>query len=127
VNTDFIDNSAGVDTSDHEVNIKILLQARAARGELTAPARRELLQQMTDEVAALVLRQNYQQNRALEAARAQAGQMLHVHTRYLRKLEREHRIGRRLDSLPGEREIAERRSAGIGLTVPEFALLLAQA
>ncbi len=127
VNTDFIDNSAGVDTSDHEVNIKILLQAKVDRGELTPVARGELLHAMTDEVAALVLRQNYDQNRALAAASAQAAQMLHVHSRYLRKLEREHRIGRRLDSLPGDKEIAERRSAGLGLTVPEFAVLLAQA
>jgi len=127
VNTDFIDNSAGVDTSDHEVNIKILLQAKVNRGELTAAARGELLHAMTDEVAALVLRQNYAQNRALAAASAQSAQMLHVHSRYLRSLEREHRIGRRLDSLPGDKEIAERRSAGLGLTVPEFAVLLAQA
>jgi glutamate dehydrogenase len=127
VNTDFIDNSAGVDTSDHEVNIKILLQPRLSRGELTPAARGELLHAMTDEVAALVLRQNYCQNRALAAAAAQSAQMLHVHARYLRRLERERRIGRRLDSLPGEKEIAERRSAGLGLTVPEFAVLLAQA
>ena len=127
VNTDFIDNSAGVDTSDHEVNIKILLQAKVDRGELTQAARGELLHAMTDEVAALVLRQNYAQNRALAAAGAQSAQMLHVHSRYLRRLEREHRIGRRLDSLPGDKEIAERRSAGLGLTVPEFAVLLAQA
>jgi glutamate dehydrogenase len=127
VNTDFIDNSAGVDTSDHEVNIKILLQSRVNSGELTTAARGELLHAMTDEVAALVLRQNYAQNRALAAASAQSAQMLHVHSRYLRRLEREHRIRRRLDSLPGDKEIAERRSAGLGLTVPEFAVLLAQA
>ena len=127
VNTDFIDNSAGVDTSDHEVNIKILLQERIAAGELTPQARSELLQEMTGEVAALVLRENYQQNRALAAARAQAAQMLHVHARYLRKLERDRRIDRDIDSLPGDKEIAERRSAGLGLTVPEFAVLLAQA
>jgi glutamate dehydrogenase len=127
VNTDFIDNSAGVDTSDHEVNIKILLQGSVDAGELRAEQRGELLQEMTGEVAALVLRQNYQQNRVLAAARAQAPQMLHVHTRCLRKLERERRIRRRLEALPGDREIAERRSAGLGLTVPEFAVLLAQA
>ena len=126
VNTDFIDNSAGVDTSDHEVNIKILLQERVTAGELTREARRELLQDMTGEVAALVLRQNFHQNRALAAARAQAAQMLHVHARYLRKLERDRRIDRDIDSLPGDKEIAERRSAGLGLTVPEFAVLLAQ-
>jgi glutamate dehydrogenase len=127
VNTDFVDNSAGVDTSDHEVNIKILLEPAVRRGELTAGHRGELLHAMTGEVAELVLRQNYQQNRVLAAAAAQAPQMLHVHARYLRRLERERRIQRRLDSLPGEKEIAERRSAGLGLTVPEFAVLLAQA
>ena len=127
VNTDFIDNSAGVDTSDHEVNIKILLQPRLSSGQLTPAARGELLHAMTDEVADLVLRENYGQNRALAAASAQSAQMLHVHARYLRKLERERRIRRSLDSLPGDKEIAERRSAGLGFTVPEFALLLAQA
>jgi len=104
-----------------------LLQAGVNRGELTNAARGELLHAMTDEVAELVLRQNYDQNRALASAGTQAAQMLHVHSRYLRRLERERRIGRRLDSLPGEKEIAERRSAGLGLTVPEFAVLLAQA
>jgi glutamate dehydrogenase len=116
-----------VDTSDHEVNIKILLQERITAGELTPQARSELLQEMTGEVAALVLRENYHQNRALAAARAQAAQMLHVHARYLRKLERERRIDRDIDFLPGDKEIAERRSASLGLTVPEFAVLLAQA
>ncbi|HEY3034665.1 MAG TPA: NAD-glutamate dehydrogenase domain-containing protein, partial [Streptosporangiaceae bacterium] len=127
VNTDFIDNSAGVDTSDHEVNIKILLQESVTAGDLTADARGELLRAMTGEVAALVLRQNYDQNRALAEARAQAAQMLHVHARYLRKLERERRIRRDIDSLPGDKEIAERRRGSLGLTVPEFAVLLAQA
>ena len=127
VNTDFIDNSAGVDTSDHEVNIKILLAESQAEGELTPQARTELLHAMTDEVATLVLRQNADQNRALAAARAQAAQMLHVHARYLRRLERDRRVRRHMDSLPGEKEIAERRSAGLGLTSPEFAVLLAQA
>src|SRR5215467_5356614 len=127
VNTDFIDNSAGVDTSDHEVNIKILLQEKVTAGELTPQARSELLQEMTGEVAALVLQENYLQNRTLAAARAQAPQMLHVHARYLRKLERERRIDRDIDALPGDKEIAERRSASLGLTVPEFAVLLAQA
>ena len=127
VNTDFIDNSAGVDTSDHEVNIKILLQEKITAGDLTQQARGELLQEMTGDVAALVLRENYHQNRALAAALAQAPQMLHVHARYLRKLERERRIVRDIDALPGDKEIAERRSAGLGLTVPEFAVLLAQA
>jgi glutamate dehydrogenase len=125
VNTDFIDNSAGVDTSDHEVNIKILLDDVVRDGELTTGQRDALLQAMTDEVGALVLAHNYHQNRALAAARAQAAQMLHVHARYIRKLERDGRIRRRLDVLPGDKEVAERRSAGTGLTLPEFSVLLA--
>jgi glutamate dehydrogenase len=126
VNTDFIDNSAGVDTSDHEVNIKILLDGVVRDGELSAADRGRLLHEMTGEVAELVLEHNYLQNRALAAARAQAPQMLHVHARYIRKLERDNQIRRRLDVLPGEKEIAERRSAGTGLTGPEFSVLLAQ-
>ncbi len=126
VNTDFIDNSAGVDTSDHEVNIKILLDQVVRDGEMTTADRDSLLQAMTDEVATLVLAHNYHQNRALAASRAQAGQMLHVHARYIRKLEREGRIRRRLDVLPAEKDIAERRSTSAGLTLPEFSVLLAQ-
>jgi glutamate dehydrogenase len=125
VNTDFIDNSAGVDTSDHEVNIKILLDEVVREGEITTVERDALLQSMTDEVARLVLADNYHQNRALAAARAQSAQMLHVHARYIRKLERGGRIQRRLDVLPADKDIAERRSTGSGLTVPEFSVLLA--
>ncbi|MGO9159231.1 MAG: NAD-glutamate dehydrogenase, partial [Streptosporangiaceae bacterium] len=125
VNTDFIDNSAGVDTSDHEVNIKILLDGAIRDGELAPGERGSLLHQMTDEVGALVLVHNCQQNRALAASRSQAAQMLHVHSRYIRKLERDGRIRRRLEVLPGNRELAERRSAGTGLTAPEFSVLLA--
>jgi glutamate dehydrogenase len=123
--TDFIDNSAGVDTSDHEVNIKILLDREVRAGNLTADGRNELLQQMTGEVAEQVLEHNYQQNRTLAAAWAQSAQMLHVYARYIRKLEREGKVRRRLDVLPNDREIAERRSAGTGLVIPEFSVLLA--
>ena len=125
VNTDFIDNSAGVDTSDHEVNIKILLDDAIRADAIPATARHELLNDMTDEVAALVLEHNYRQNMALAAARSQAPSLLHVHVRYLRKLVRDRRLDREHDVLPRERDIAERRSAGGGLTTPEFALLLA--
>ncbi|MGB6456101.1 MAG: NAD-glutamate dehydrogenase, partial [Streptosporangiaceae bacterium] len=124
--TDFIDNSAGVDTSDHEVNIKILLDHEVRAGTLTVAGRNDLLQHMTDDVARQVLVHNYQQNRVLAAARAQAPQMLHVHARYIHKLERDGRIRRKLDVLPTDREIAERRTAHTGLVVPEFAVLLAQ-
>jgi glutamate dehydrogenase len=125
VNTDFIDNSAGVDTSDHEVNIKVLLADAIRSGELASSARHELLYEMTDEVAGLVLRHNYRQNMTLAIARAQAPSMLHVHARYLRKLIRDKRLHPEQDVLPGEREIAERRSAGQGLTNPELSVLLA--
>jgi glutamate dehydrogenase len=124
--TDFIDNSAGVDTSDHEVNIKILLDREVRAGNLVERGRNELLQQMTDEVAEQVLKDNYHQVRALAASWAQSAQMLHVHARYIRRLERDGKVRRRLDVLPNDREIAERRSAGTGLVVPEFSVLLAQ-
>jgi glutamate dehydrogenase len=120
VNTDFIDNSAGVDTSDHEVNIKILLS-----GTMQPHERGNLLHAMTDEVAAHVLRHNDMQNMALAAARNQAPRLLHVHARYLRKLARENRLSVEGDVLPGDKEIAARRSAGVGLTTPELSLLLA--
>src|SRR5450755_1364642 len=123
--TDFIDNSAGVDTSDHEVNIKILLDRAVRDEEITREVRNDLLQEMTGEVAELVLRHNYGQNMALATARAQAVNMLHVHARYLRQLERDKRLRRGQDAVPGAKEIAERRSAGKGLTNPELALLLA--
>ena len=125
MNTDFIDNSAGVDTSDHEVNIKILLADAIRDGAIPASGRHELLNEMTGEVADLVLRHNYGQNMALAVARAQAPSLLHVHARYLRKLVRDKRLNPEQDELPGEREIAERRSSGSGLTNPELALLLA--
>ncbi len=125
INTDFIDNSAGVDTSDHEVNIKILLNGAVRDGQLTRAERDDLLHEMTGEVADLVLRHNYQQNACLAAARAQAASMLHVHARYIRKLERDGLLRRRLEYLPSDKIIAERRSAGLGLTAPEFATLLA--
>ncbi|GAA2906481.1 NAD-glutamate dehydrogenase [Streptosporangium fragile] len=125
VNTDFIDNSAGVDTSDHEVNIKILLDRAVRDGELTDKQRNQLFLDMTDEVARLVLRDNYDQNVVLAAARAQAADMLHVHARQLRKLERDGLLNRGLEFLPSDKTLAERRQAGLGLTAPEFSVLLA--
>ncbi|GAA0573368.1 NAD-glutamate dehydrogenase [Actinomadura livida] len=127
INTDFIDNSAGVDTSDHEVNIKILLDQVVRDGELTGKQRDNLLYEMTDEVGRLVLRDNYAQNVVLAASRAQAPAMLHIHARYLRKLERDGRLQRRLEFLPDDKALAERRQSGLGLTGPEFAVLLAYA
>ncbi len=125
INTDAIDNSAGVDCSDHEVNIKILLDAVVADGEMTVRQRDRLLAEMTGEVAAMVLRDNYDQTGALAVARAQAAPMVDVHARYLRKLESEGSLDRAIEFLPGDDVLAQRRSAGIGLTSPEFAVLLA--
>ncbi|MGN9783709.1 NAD-glutamate dehydrogenase [Nonomuraea sp. ZG12] len=125
VNTDFIDNSAGVDTSDHEVNIKILLDQVVRDGELTDKQRNQVFTSMTDEVAELVLRDNHAQNVVLAAARAQAVDMLHIHARYLRRLERDGLVNRELEFLPSDKTLAERRQARLGLTAPEFSVLLA--
>ncbi|MFI5931455.1 NAD-glutamate dehydrogenase [Actinoplanes sp. NPDC051494] len=123
--TDFIDNSAGVDCSDHEVNIKILLGGAVTDGELTLPERDELLAAMTDEVAALVLRDNYEQATALGNARQQAHSLLPVHRRMLIALEQSGQLNRELEALPTDKELAARYETGDGLTPPEFAVLLA--
>ncbi|MGW0737741.1 NAD-glutamate dehydrogenase [Streptomyces sp. NPDC002851] len=125
VNTDAIDNSAGVDTSDHEVNIKILLNAVVANGDMTVKQRNKLLAEMTDEVGALVLRNNYAQNTALANALAQSPSMLHAQQRFMRSLVREGSLDRALEFLPSERQIRERLNSGLGLTQPETAVLLA--
>jgi len=125
INTDAIDNSAGVDASDHEVNIKILLGAVVEEGGLSKPQRDALLGEMTDEVAALVLRDNYDQNVALGNARAQARAMLSVHRRLLRDLEQRGRLDRALEFLPDDAVLDERQAAGLGLTSPELSVLLA--
>jgi glutamate dehydrogenase len=127
INTDAIDNSAGVDTSDHEVNIKILLDRIVAVGDLTQDQRNELLASMTDEVAELVLRDNYGQNVALANSAAQAPALAHAHARYIQRLEEDGLLDRQLEFLPSDQEIATRRAEGGGLTVPELAVLLAYA
>ncbi|MFK0291378.1 NAD-glutamate dehydrogenase [Streptomyces sp. NPDC090442] len=125
INTDAIDNSAGVDTSDHEVNIKILLNSVVSDGDMTVKQRNKLLAQMTDEVGALVLRNNYAQNTALALAIAQSSSMLHAQQRFMRRLVRDGHLDRALEFLPTDRQIRERLSAGRGLTQPETAVLLA--
>ena len=125
LNTDAIDNSAGVDTSDHEVNIKILLDQVVRDGDLTFKQRNVLLAQMTDEVGDLVLRDNYEQNIALGNARVQSHALLPVHQRFMRNLEGRGKLDRALEYLPTDAEIDTRRSLGEGLTSPEFAVLLA--
>ena len=125
VNTDFIDNSAGVDTSDHEVNIKILLDRMVNQGKLSDEERNTLLVQMTDEVGALVLTDNYEQNVALATGVAQAPQLLHVHGDWIRRLEKAGRLDRTLEYLPSHKEIAQRISDKQGLTAPELSVLMA--
>jgi glutamate dehydrogenase len=123
--TDAIDNSAGVDTSDHEVNIKILLSLPIADGELTEKQRNALLAEMTDEVGQLVLRDNYFQTQALSVAGRMGVKLLDQQQRFIRFLEKEGRLNRALEFLPSDDEIAERRSKGHALSGPEQSVLLA--
>ncbi|MEV0414815.1 NAD-glutamate dehydrogenase [Streptomyces sp. NPDC050448] len=125
VNTDAIDNSAGVDTSDHEVNIKILLNAVVTDGDMTVKQRNKLLAEMTDEVGRLVLRNNYAQNVALANGIAQAPSLLHAQQRFMRRLESAGLLDRSLEFLPADRQIRELLNNGKGLTQPELAVLFA--
>ena len=127
VNTDAIDNSAGVDTSDHEVNIKIALNRVVDSGELDAEGRAALLKEMADEVAADVLSNNHAQNATLAAEVSSARSLLDAHERFLRALERSGRLIRSVEALPDERQLAERRRDGQALTGPELSVLLAYA
>jgi glutamate dehydrogenase len=127
INTDAIDNSAGVDCSDHEVNIKILLNAALRSGRLALGERNKLLAEMTDEVAALVLRDNYFQTQSLSVSGALAPSLLDVQERLIKQLEKAGRLNRALEFLPDDEEFAERRAAKLGLTSPERAVLLAYA
>jgi glutamate dehydrogenase len=124
INTDFIDNSAGVDTSDHEVNIKILLDRVVRDGDLTQKQRNNLLASMTDEVGALVLQDNYEQNVALATAQLFAAPLLHVHEDWMQRLERRGLLDRELEFLPGSEEVTARIERREGLTAPELAVLL---
>ncbi|PCE22820.1 NAD-glutamate dehydrogenase [Paraburkholderia acidicola] len=125
INTDAIDNSAGVDCSDHEVNIKILLGLVVADGEMTGKQRNTLLAEMTDEVGLLVLQDNYYQTQALSIAGRYSVELLDAETRTMRWLERAGRLNRSIEFLPSDEEIAERQAAKLGLTSPERAVLLA--
>ena len=124
LNTDFIDNSAGVNCSDVEVNLKILLNGAMRAGEITLAGRNRLLVQMTDEVAALVLRNNYLQSQAISTSEFQSKERLGESAFVIRALERSGDLNRSLEFLPTEEEIAERRKAGEGLTRPELAINL---
>ena len=123
LNTDFIDNSAGVNTSDQEVNIKIALGPVVQDGRLTTEARNRLLKEMAGDVAAAVLRNNYQQSLALSLAERRAPADVAASARLIRALERRGLLDRRLEALPPDREIAERQRGGRGFVRPELAIL----
>ena len=123
--TDAIDNSAGVDCSDHEVNIKILTGALERSGKLTRPARDKLLVKMTGEVASHVLAHNYDQTLALSLQEATAPADLDAHAHFMAELVAEGRLDRKVETLPGPAAIAEIAKNGLGLTRPELAVLLA--
>jgi glutamate dehydrogenase len=125
INTDFVDNSAGVDTSDHEVNIKILLHNEVAAGRLSQAERDELLASMTDEVASLVLAHNYDQNLAVANAVHGAASLAHVHEDWMARLEDQGLLDREIEFLPTSEAMEARRSTHKGLTAPELAALLA--
>jgi glutamate dehydrogenase len=127
LNTDAIDNSAGVDTSDHEVNIKILLNKIVGRSDLTVPARNKLLKSMTGEVAELVLRDNYRQTQAISIAEAKASELLPLHVYAMHFLEKTGTLNRAIEYLPNSSDIAERQRGNMGLVRPELAILFAYA
>jgi glutamate dehydrogenase len=123
--TDAIDNVAGVNCSDHEVNIKILLDRAIADGEMTFDQRNQLLVEMTDAVADRVLYGSYTQTQTMSLAGAQAASMLGVHARLITNLEHDAGLNRTLESLPSEKTVADRRTQRRGLVAPELATLVA--
>jgi len=124
LNTDFIDNSAGVDTSDHEVNIKILLNDAVQRGELSVDQRNVQLAAMTDEVERLVLSDNYRQNQAITVMEHMSAHRLGSNAHFIRTLEAEGLLDRQIEFLPSDAELSERKARRQGLTRPELAVLL---
>jgi len=125
INTDAIDNSAGVDSSDHEVNIKILLSQLVDAGDMTVKQRNTLLASMTDEVGELVLSHNYHQSLVLSIAEGQASLRLSDHKRLIHSLEKQGRLNRILEGLPSDANMDERARVQAGLTRPEISVLLA--
>ncbi|HET9581125.1 MAG TPA: NAD-glutamate dehydrogenase [Usitatibacter sp.] len=125
INTDAIDNSAGVDCSDHEVNIKILLGLIKADGTIDEPQRIALLSDMTEDVGGLVLADNYYQTQSLSVSGVRGRKMLDAQAAFMRFLEKAGRLNRAVEFLPSEDEVAERRLGKDGLTAPERAVLLA--
>lgn len=123
-NTDFIDNAGGVDCSDHEVNIKILLDAIVARGDLTEKHRNQLLEDMTEAVSELVLANNYRQVQAISIAEREAQVRSGEYRRLISTLENSGRLDRELEFLPSDDALGERRTQNLGLTRPELSVLI---
>ena len=123
-NTDFIDNAAGVDCSDHEVNIKILLDDLVSNGDMTSKQRNQLLAEMTDAVSDLVLSNNYRQTQAISLAEYQTISRMGEYRRLINRLESEGRLVRELENLPPEDVLQERQGQGEGLTRPELSVLI---
>ncbi|TAK71529.1 MAG: NAD-glutamate dehydrogenase, partial [Gammaproteobacteria bacterium] len=125
VNTDFIDNSAGVDCSDHEVNIKILLNRLIAEGEMTREQRNKLLEKMTNEVGELVLLDNYDQTQMLSLEASVSQQTMDLFRHYMSELEKAGHLNRELEYLPDDKTLLERKANNKPLTRPEIAMLMA--
>jgi glutamate dehydrogenase len=125
INTDALDNSAGVDCSDHEVNIKILIDSLVTTGRIEQGERHDLLMSMTDEVGRLVLADNIDQNDLMGTSRANAASLLQVHGRLIKAFVAERGLNRELEALPSEKEFLRRSDIGLGLTSPELATLMA--
>ena len=125
INTDFIDNSAGVDCSDHEVNIKILLNKEIINGKLNEKQRNQLLSEMTQDVAKLVLKDNYNQALVMSFSAIHATRYSDLYQSYLKELETSIHLDRNVEFLPDDKKLLERKTTGQGLTRPELAVLLA--
>jgi len=123
-NTDFIDNAGGVDCSDHEVNIKILLNEVVANGDMTVKQRNNLLREMTDEISDLVLQNNYEQAQALSIAWTHCRRSMDEYIRLINRLEADGKLDRELEFLPSNEELQERKANGEGLTRPELSVLI---
>ncbi|MFN3581765.1 MAG: NAD-glutamate dehydrogenase domain-containing protein, partial [Pseudomonas sp.] len=123
-NTDFIDNAAGVDCSDHEVNIKILLNEVVAAQDMTGKQRDKLLSSMTEAVSELVLANNYKQTQAISLAQHQAAKTMAEYRRFISAMETSGKLNRSLEFIPEDDQLAERSAQGTGLTRPELSVLI---
>ncbi|MBU3016944.1 NAD-glutamate dehydrogenase [Paraglaciecola agarilytica] len=125
VNTDFIDNVGGVDCSDNEVNIKILLNALVSSGDLTLKQRNNLLFEMTDDVGDLVIQDCYRQTESISITQLSGGSQLKEQLRFIHNLEKEGNLNREIEFIPTDDEISDRLAVSQGLTRPELSVLIA--